>query len=309
MKSTLVTLQAEFEANDAGELKKKVAALTAENTKLKNASTTVVEKAKADPEAIKAAEQRGFERAKKKLTRAAEREAKDQIIGYLNTLRSTFQPIKDELENLLILAKDQRADLDKHLAFEPSVQPVKLQSKIIPAARLKTVAAAVIKKPDTGLKGPEQKILNSVETWLAMGHDSPSNAQVAWLAGYSPSSTSYTNPRGALKSKGLISYPQGDRVSITDDGRVLATQIELSGRKLIDFVCGQLPGPERKILQSIAANHPHVMTNEQAASGADYSHTSTSYTNPRGALKSKELITYPQPDHVLASEWLFQETP
>src|SRR6266436_6501667 len=43
--------------------------------------------------------------------------------------------------------------------------------------------------------------------WKQIGEQSPSNAQVAWLAGYSPSSSSYANPRSALKPSGLIEYP------------------------------------------------------------------------------------------------------
>jgi hypothetical protein len=45
------------------------------------------------------------------------------------------------------------------------------------------------------LPGPQQRILNSLATWPQMGEHQLNNAQVAWLAGYSPSSTSYTNPR------------------------------------------------------------------------------------------------------------------
>src|SRR6266478_5840828 len=43
--------------------------------------------------------------------------------------------------------------------------------------------------------------------WKQIGEQSPSNALVAWLAGYSPSSSSYANPRSALKPSGLIEYP------------------------------------------------------------------------------------------------------
>jgi hypothetical protein len=58
------------------------------------------------------------------------------------------------------------------------------------------------------LSGPQQRILNSLSTWKQIGGRSPSNAQVAWLAGYSPSSTSYTNQRSALKTAGLLECPR-----------------------------------------------------------------------------------------------------
>jgi len=46
---------------------------------------------------------------------------------------------------------------------------------------------------DVTLSGPQQRILNSLATWKQIGEAPPSNAQVAWLAGNSPSSSSYAN--------------------------------------------------------------------------------------------------------------------
>jgi hypothetical protein len=78
-----------------------------------------------------------------------------------------------------------------------------------------------------------------------MGEHQPNNAQVAWLASYSPSSTSYTNPRSALKTAGLIEYPSPDRLSITSDGNAAARPFTLTS-SLLDFVIGNLPGPEAR---------------------------------------------------------------
>lgn len=159
---------------------------------------------------------------------------------------------------------------------------------------------------DGGLKGPEQRILNSLASWRALGHETPMNAQVAWLARYSPSSTSYTNPRSALKTKGLIAYPSGDCVALTDDGAALAVEATING-ELAEHVLALLPGPERRILSAVMTHYPDAASNEDAAQGANYSATSTSYTNPRSSLRSKELITYPSNGQVRAADWLFAE--
>lgn len=303
MKAALVTLQAEFEANDLGELKKKVAALTAENTKLKNeAHPASPRNTELDRKAIEIAEQSGFEQAKKKLTAAMEKQIKTAQREFIDAIKIKLKPVLNLLDTEARIVKHLDPELGKAITFESSA---------VAPATPKTIAVSSAPLPKAipvdGLKGPEQRILNALATWLSMGHEAPSNAQVAWLAGYSPSSSSYTNPRGALKSRELVSYPHPDRLSITPAGRALATQIELSGRKLIDFVSGQLRGPEQRILLAIAAAHPNPITNEQAAEGAGYSPASSSYANPRGALRSKELITYPQPNHVQAADWLFQE--
>jgi hypothetical protein len=157
---------------------------------------------------------------------------------------------------------------------------------------------------DGSISGPQQAILNSLATWQQLGHEKPSNAQVAWLAGYSPNSSSYKNPRSALKTAELISYPENDCVAITDAGRTAARPIALPGT-FLDFVLGKLSGPEAAILKSIASHYPNAIDNATAASGANYSPTSSSYKNPRSAIRTKDLITYPQNDFVRAADWLF----
>src|SRR5262249_19286416 len=138
-----------------------------------------------------------------------------------------------------------------------------------------------------GLPGPQQRILNSLMTWRTLGSAMPSNAQVAWLAGYSPSSTAYTNPRSALRTAGLIEYPHSDHLAISQAGESRAEPLILTGR-LLDFVKEHLPGPEARILASIAAHYPKSVANAIAAEGAKYSATSTAYTNPRSALRTKD---------------------
>jgi hypothetical protein len=86
---------------------------------------------------------------------------------------------------------------------------------------------------------------------------------------------------------------------ITGEGAAQDTPFEL-----LDFVVGCLPGLAR-ILKAIAAHYPNAVPNETAASEASYSATSSSYANPRSALKTKNPIGYPEKDHVRAADWLF----
>jgi uncharacterized protein len=155
-----------------------------------------------------------------------------------------------------------------------------------PAARSSSPAAS----GDGNLSGPEQRIINSLATWASWGQHQPSNSQVAWLAGYSPSSSSYANPRGALKSKRLLEYPAPDVLQLTPEGAAAGVPMEMSG-PLVDLVLSKLSGPEARILRAVAQLYPNSATNEEAAVIAGYSPTSSSYANPRGALKSKELIS------------------
>jgi len=63
------------------------------------------------------------------------------------------------------------------------------------------------------LPGPESRILSAA----AGRYPEPaSNAEIAEAAGYSATSTGYTNPRSALHTKALIDYPARDMVRAAD---------------------------------------------------------------------------------------------
>lgn len=166
--------------------------------------------------------------------------------------------------------------------------------------------AAVPREPaPTG--GPGQRILNSLAWWEVLGHDSPLNEQIAFIAGYSHTSTGYTNPRGALKTSGLVEYPQPGRVALTEAGREQAAAPDAppTGEELRRRVLGKLAGPQQRILSVLIDAYPEALTNEECAARAGYSPSSTGYTNPRGNLKTLNLASYPAPGQVRAADWLF----
>lgn len=155
--------------------------------------------------------------------------------------------------------------------------------------------------------GPGQRILNALAWWKVIGHDSPLNEQVAFIAGYSHTSSGYTNPRGALKTSGLVEYPQPGRVALTGAGceQAEAPDAPPTGEELRRRVLGKLAGPQQRILSVLIDAYPEALTNEECAAKAGYSHTSSGYTNPRGNLKTLNLASYPTPGQVRATDWLF----
>lgn len=78
------------------------------------------------------------------------------------------------------------------------------------------------------LTGPEQKVLDGIAWMEKVGVEKPERSAVAFLAGYSNTrSTGFTNPCGALRTKGLVIYPNGDTIALTDDGRAAAEYPDL----------------------------------------------------------------------------------
>lgn len=301
MKSTLVAVEEEDKANNPKLLRAEIAKLKKDYDTLAKSKGTKAP----DPEALRKAEERAFERGKKEVAAAADARIRENAIEQLEKLGSLINPLAAYIADELKAAKREKPKIAAAVTFTPSpVISDRRPTAPVLAPRPTRAAPRVDAKPagDDSLPGNEQRVLNSLITWKQLGHDKPSNAQIAWLAGYSPTSSSYTNPRGALKSKGYLDYPDG-RLAITPEGEQHAVPIDIGGR-LLEFVLSKLPGNEERVLRAAAAAYPDAISNEQCAAGANYSPTSSSYTNPRGALKSKELITYPNGE-VRAVDWLF----
>jgi hypothetical protein len=159
------------------------------------------------------------------------------------------------------------------------------------------------------LTGPEQRILDAIAWLESIGVEQPEQTAVAFLAGYTIGGGAYNNPRGSLRTKGLVEYVGGERIALTDDGRLTATYPEgvLTTGELQRRVMERLPGPERRILEVIIAACPKPLANDDCARRAGYEPGGGAYNNPRGRLRSLGLIEYPQSGYVRARDLLFLE--
>ncbi|MES2903230.1 MAG: hypothetical protein V4696_03510 [Pseudomonadota bacterium] len=155
--------------------------------------------------------------------------------------------------------------------------------------------------------GPHQRILNALAWWEVLGHGQPINEQVAFIANYSPKSTSYQKARGALRTAGKIDYPSAGRISLTDLGMAEAEGPgeAPSGDLLRRRVLSKLGGPHQRILKALMDVYPEALSNQECADRSEYSPLSTSYQKARGALKTLTAIDYPSPGNLRASDWLF----
>jgi uncharacterized small protein (DUF1192 family) len=295
LQERLATVKAEIDANDPKALRAEITRLKAELAKKTTEPT-------ADPVAIEAADRHGFERGYRRGFEDAKKQGTTAFEGLKAMVRSTMQSFATSFDGNV-----RGETIGFEMVLQQSGSPAALQAAdpkrqpaVPPAARQSSPSAS----GDGNLSGPEQRIINALATWASWGQLQPSNSQVAWLAGYSPSSSSYANPRGALKAKGLLEYPAPDVLQLTPEGAAAGVPMEMSG-SLVDLVLSKLSGPEARILRAVAQLYPNSATNEEAATIAGYSPTSSSYANPRGALKSKELISYPSQGCVRAADWLF----
>jgi hypothetical protein len=150
--------------------------------------------------------------------------------------------------------------------------------------------------PAEGLSEPEQRILDAIAWANSAGIANPSNEVVAFAAKYSPTSTSYTNPRGKLRAKGLVEFPVSGKLNLTPEGRKIANfpNAIVDYRELQQRIFERLSEPQTRILRPLLTVYPEWLTNADCAAAASYSPTSTSYTNPRGELNTLGLIEMPK---------------
>lgn len=163
------------------------------------------------------------------------------------------------------------------------------------------------RKPIDGLTGPQARILGAVAWLEAIGITPGDVRAVAFLAGYRPGGGAFNNPKGQLRSKGLIEYPRSGSIELTDDGRAIADPPAVPHRlnAFHEMVMAKLPGPESRILQVLLDVYPDDMSSQELADAAGYSQGGGAFNNPRSRLRTLGLIDYPSQGRVVALDVLF----
>jgi len=316
-------------ADDPKELKRQIAELKAQNSKLSNSSNRPEYLTKAVPALTdadrtlieKLAQQLGDARDAlitqwgqvitdgcEKVTQAST-EAWAKIITSRAELEGTFERRLEQ--------KGVKALLEKLHALAAGAPPIGRSTDRTPANRPSTAppSAPPRQQPPRSpqvrgddLTGPEQRILDAI-AWLEdLGIDTPEQPAVAFLAGYTYGGGAFNNPRGALRGKGLLEYV-GDRLRLTETGRAAAhhADIPLDALTLQARILARLPGPEQRLLRPLLDAYPKALTNDELARAAHYAPGAGAFNNPRGRLRSLGLVEYPQPGYVAARPLLFPD--
>jgi hypothetical protein len=159
------------------------------------------------------------------------------------------------------------------------------------------------------LSPAHQRILDGLAFLRGIGATPADKTQLALIVNVSPTSGGYFNNLGALRSAGLITYPSGGTVDLTDAGAAIASTdgIPTTTRELHAAIKGKLPPAKWKILEVLIAAYPQALHKDDLAGRIDVSPTSGGYFNNLGSLRSLGLIAYPQPGQVAAQPVLFLE--
>jgi Mn-dependent DtxR family transcriptional regulator len=155
---------------------------------------------------------------------------------------------------------------------------------------------------------PQQRILNALAALEAIGVREANKTQLALFAEASPKSSSYSNNLGFLNNQaGLIYYPRGGYVALTDAGRSIADAgaAPQTTAELHRFVYDLVGGAKARLLEVLIDAYPEALEKNELAERAGASPTSSSFSNNLGSLRSLGLIDYPHKGYVAALPLLF----
>jgi hypothetical protein len=180
-------------------------------------------------------------------------------------------------------------------------------SVVVPAKLTPPAPPASNGASPANISGPQQRLLDTLAWFLAIGVAAPRRAPLAALAGVSSKSSGFRANLSALSSAGLIAYPDRGRVSLTGTGELQANRPERPGTEaeLQEAIMRMVSGPQAALLRELIAAYPGAVEREELAGRTGVSPSSSGYRANLSALSSLELACYPQRGYVAATDLLF----
>lgn len=218
------------------------------------------------------------------------------------------EDVVERLEKSIVGLRDIASEIMDGLKLLPSkrVTPVvRPQTRPVPVRR----EAPREVEPSGDITKPMQRVLDALAWLEAVGFESASKVQVAFLAGYKPNTGNFNNLLGAGRREGLWDYPQPGRILLSGTGRSVANvpAIPTTVEGFQEAVLAKLTAPQQRVLTPLLDAYPNALSNEELADAAGYQPNTGNFNNIKGQLRSLELTTYPSPGFVAALPILFLE--
>lgn len=165
-------------------------------------------------------------------------------------------------------------------------------------------------KATTGQGGelpPRQwKVIESLSRWTGRGMREVTREQCAFIAGRGSSSSSYEKDLGALRTAGLIEYPSGGTLRLTEAGLAMCPP------KGKGFTAGDLYEGIRSALEPRqiaivdALLRTGGLTRAELAEEAGRGGSSSSFEKDLGKLRTLTIVDYPSKGEVDLTEWIYR---
>jgi uncharacterized protein len=157
------------------------------------------------------------------------------------------------------------------------------------------------------VSGPQQAMLNALAEFESLGIRRVLRSNLGAWVGVSAKGSGFRNNLSALRSLGLVDYPDGGTVALTADGLSLAAPVSRppSRRLLIERWKERLSGPQGLILDTLLVAYPNAVRRDNLAETIGVSPAGSGYRNNLSAMRSLGLIDYPTGGTVILTDLLF----
>ncbi len=239
-----------------------------------------------------------IERVEVPILRPGEAERLEQAAENMTAMGKDLLAVAGEIRSVLA----QNAN-PQHLQLPAS--PSKLLTSSSERERTPRPSASLIY--NDAVTAPQQRILDALASFAALGLAQVARNNVAVWAGQSPTSSGFTNNLGRLRTQGLIDYPMPGFVALTEAGKAAAAAAPPihTLQDLHSAWIARLPRPQGRILAELLACYPHAVSRLDLAFRAGQSPTSSGFTNNLGALRGLGLVGYQSPKQVSLTSILF----
>lgn len=166
-----------------------------------------------------------------------------------------------------------------------------------------------------GTTEPEQRILDALAWYEALGIRAPSKIAVGFLSGYRVNKKlggNYGKSLGRLRAEGLIDYPGAGAVSLTDEGHSLARDpgIDHTNEAFRQTIFARLEPAEVRILEHLIEAYPEPIDKVELGQLSGYrvdAKLGGNYGKSLSKLRTFGLIDYPARGVAVALPVLFPE--
>jgi hypothetical protein len=231
--------------------------------------------------------------------------------------------VEEKIVEVPVLRDDQVAELRQAIKEVSAVSSIlasaldRAQKRPAPAAqrpptpmpaRSSTPAPAIPQAENNGdFTRPQMQLIQALGEAEAIGRAQISRSWLASIARVSAGSSSFEKNVSRLSAAGMICYPSGGRVALTDAGRALVEPIQapLTTESLLDRVCSTISRPQGVLLRTLHGEYPNSLTRAELAARASVSEGSSSFEKNVSALSGRELVEYPTKGEVKCAQWLF----
>lgn len=178
----------------------------------------------------------------------------------------------------------------------PSIVPRARTVVAAPAPRQRSASSAPSPAPGpvaAGFSGAEQRVLDGVAWWRAAGVDSPTRHQVAFVAGYTVNGH-FNNVCGTLRGRGLLDYPGGGALSLTEAGASAANAPTAKPTRddLVQRITAVLKGEPQRRLFGVLVDAGQPLQRDELARRCGYT-VNGHFNNLCGALNGLGVVEYP----------------